>query len=71
MSETKWFVRASTQTHRACVLDGDGKMVGEPAFAHGGEGLLGLSDWLAPSASGTAGSVGVAIETPAAQWRRA
>ena len=65
-SGTKWFagVDWGTRTHQACVLDGDGKVVGERAFAHGGEGLSGLSDWLASFASGAAGSVGVAIETP-------
>lgn len=62
----KWFagVDWGTQTHQACVLDGAGEVAGEQAFAHGGEGLSGLADWLASFAGGEAGSVGVAIETP-------
>ena len=62
----KWFagVDWGTRTHQACVLDWSGKAVGERAFAHGGEGLSALSDWLASFADGDAGAVGVALETP-------
>ena len=66
MDGAKWFagVDWGTRTHQACVLDWSGKAVGEGAFAHGGEGLSALSDWLASFADGDAGAVGVALETP-------
>ena len=61
----KWHagVDWGVETHQACVLDGDGEVVGERAFAHGGEGLSALADWLLAFA-GEAGAVDVAIETP-------
>lgn len=63
--EAKWFagVDWGVETHHACVLDGDGEVAGERAFAHGGEGLSALAEWLLAFA-GEAEAVGVAIETP-------
>ena len=63
--ETKWFagVDWGVETHQACVLDAAGEVVGERAFAHGGEGLSALADWLLGFA-GEASAAAVAIETP-------
>ena len=64
-----WFagVDWGSQKHQACVLDAVGKVLGERAFEHGGQGLAEMADWLLSFASGEAGEageVGVAIETP-------
>ena len=64
-----WFagVDWGSQQHQACVLDAVGKVLGERAFEHGGQGLAEMADWLLSFASGEAGEageVGVAIETP-------
>ena len=61
-----WFagVDWGSQTHQACVLDTTGKVLGERAFEHGGQGLSDMADWLCSFAAGEAGAVGVAVETP-------
>ena len=64
-----WFagVDWGSQKHQACVLDAVGKVLGERAFEHGGQGLAEMADWLLSFAAGEAGEVGevgVAIETP-------
>jgi hypothetical protein len=46
-----------------CVLDAQGNIVGEREFAHGGEGLAELGDWLL-SIAGAANTVAVGIEVP-------
>ena len=33
-----------TQTHQVAVVDADGKILGERAFAHNGEGLAAMAD---------------------------
>ena len=61
-----WFagVDWGFQKHQACVLDAAGKVLGEREFEHGGAGLSQMADWLLSFATGDAGEVGVAIETP-------
>ena len=61
----RWFagVDWGSATHRACLLDEVGTVVGERAFAHGGAGLAALCDWLMAMA-GDPGTVAVAIEVP-------
>ena len=61
-----WFagVDWGSQKHQACVLDAVGKVLGERSFEHGGAGLSQMADWLLSFATGDAGEVGVAIETP-------
>ena len=46
------------------MLDADGKVLGEREFEHSGAGLTQMADWLLSFATGDAGEVGVAIETP-------
>ena len=53
-----------SQTHQACVIDVAGKLLGERAFEHGGQGLSEMADWVVSFAAGAADQVGVAIETP-------
>ena len=64
--ELTWFVGVDwgSQTHQACVSDVAGKLLGERAFEHGGQGLSEMADWLLSFAAGKAEQVGVAIETP-------
>ena len=52
-----------SERHQACVVDAQGNIVGERAFAHSGEGLAALCDWLL-SIAGAANTVAVAIEVP-------
>ena len=53
-----------SQQHQVCVLDADGKVLGERVFEHGGAGLSELADWLLSFTAGEAGGIGVAVETP-------
>ena len=64
--ELAWFVGVDwgSQTHQTCVSDVAGKLLGERAFEHGGQGLSEMADWLLSFAAGKAEQVGVAIETP-------
>ena len=51
-----------TQTHQVAVVDADGEILGERAFAHNGEGLAAMADWiLGRSPDGRAAA---AIEKP-------
>ena len=62
----EWFagVDWGSRKHQACVLDAAGEVLGEREFEHGGAGLSQMADWLLSFATGDAGDVGVAIETP-------
>ncbi len=62
----EWFagVDWGSQRHHVCVLDAEGKVLGERAFEHGGAGLSAMADWLLSLTAGQAGEVGVALETP-------
>ena len=64
--ELAWFVGVDwgSQTHQACVSDVAGKLLGERAFEHGGQGLSEMADWILSFTAGKAEQVGVAIETP-------
>ena len=53
-----------SQTHQACVLNADGEVLGERAFAHSGKGLGQLIQWMLKCAGCDAGQVSVAIEVP-------
>src|SRR5215468_9609760 len=46
--DVEWFagVDWASQEHRVCLVDADGKIVGERGFAHGGAGLAELCAWL-------------------------
>ena len=60
-----WFagVDWGSERHQVCLLDARGTTVGEREFAHSGEGLAELGNWLLSMASG-ASTVAVAIEVP-------
>ncbi|MGH8310768.1 MAG: sensor histidine kinase, partial [Steroidobacteraceae bacterium] len=47
---------------QVCIVAGDGKIVGERAFAHSGSGLAELCVWLLETTGAEPGSVAVAIE---------
>ncbi len=53
-----------SQSHQVCVLNSEGAVLGERAFAHSGEGLSQLLDWILACAGGVAAQLGVAIEIP-------
>ena len=53
-----------SQSHQVCVLNSEGAVLGERAFAHSGEGLSELLDWILVFAGGLAAQLGVAIEIP-------
>ena len=54
-----WFagVDWGSQKHQVCVLDADGKVLGEREFEHSGAGLTQMADWLLSFATGDAGEV--------------
>ena len=60
-----WFVGVDwgSEQHQACVVDAQGRVVGEREFPHGGKGLADLCDWLL-SICGVADTVAVGIEVP-------
>ena len=67
MSELDWFVGVDwgSASHQACVIDEDGEVRGNRAFAHSGPGLSALAAWIAETVGGAPPeTVGVAIETP-------
>lgn len=66
IEDVHWFVGIdwATQSHRVCLLDGEGRRVGERDFAHDGSGLTQMRDWLFEQTKGASGQIAVAIETP-------
>ena len=53
-----------SQSHQVCILNSEGAVLGERAFAHSGEGLSQLLDWVLAWVGGVAAHLGVAIEIP-------
>ena len=66
IDDVQWFVGIdwATQSHRACLLDVEGRHVSERDFAHNGAGLTELRDWLLDKTKAAPGQIAVAIETP-------
>ena len=66
MSTEQWFVGVdwATEQHQICVLEGDGKVVGERQVAHSGDGIAELCTWLDKLSGGDLESVHAAIEMP-------
>ena len=64
--DIEWFVGFdwASQTHVACLLDRNGRTVGERKVAHGGAELAEFCDWLIAKTGAPPGRIGVAIETP-------
>lgn len=60
-----WFagIDWGAEHHHACLVDAQGRIVGERKFPHGGKGLADLCDWLL-SICGAADAVAVGIEVP-------
>ena len=54
-----------SETHHVCVLNRDGSVRGERAFAHSGKGLSMMANWLRQCTDrAPANEIGVAIEAP-------
>ena len=51
-----------SETHQVCVVDNDGKTMGERAFRHSGAGLPEMTDWLLDTTNTQPHVIGVAIE---------
>ena len=66
INDVKWYVGIdwATQSHCVCLLDAEGKRVGQREFVHGGAGLAELCDWLFEKTQAAPGQIAVAIETP-------
>ena len=62
----RWFVGVdwASETHQVCLLDAEGKILGERAFAHGGAGLAEMAEWLLATTRAVAAVIAVAIEVP-------
>ena len=65
-NDVQWFagIDWASQTHQACLIDADGKIIGERAFAHGGAGLADLCSWLLSTTGAEPATIAVAIEVP-------
>ena len=66
INDIQWFVGIdwATQSHCVCLLDAEGRRVGQREFAHGGAGLAELCGWLLEKTQAAPGQIAVAIETP-------
>ena len=64
--DERWFVGVDwgSEQHQICVLEGDGKVVGERQVAHSGAGIADLCTWLDKLSGGHLESVHAAIEMP-------
>lgn len=63
---TAWFagIDWASREHHVRLIDAAGKDRGEGRFAHGGDGLAAMADWLIRTAGVAAGDINAAIETP-------
>lgn len=61
-----WFVGVdwASETHHVCLLDAQGRKVGERAFRHGGAGLAEMAAWILAQSGAPPEAVEVAIEVP-------
>jgi transposase len=66
VDDVQWLVGIdwATQSHCVCLLDAEGRRVGQREFAHSGAGLTDLRDWLLEKTKAAPGQIAVAIETP-------
>lgn len=62
----QWFagIDWAIDAHQVCLIDAAGNIVGERAFAHGGDGLAALCEWLLQSTGADPGAIAIAIEMP-------
>lgn len=65
-NQQQWFVGVdwATEEHVVCVIDDVGKLVGERAFRHSGEGLAMMCTWLLEKTGAAPEALHVAIEVP-------
>jgi transposase len=65
MKEIEFFVGFdwASKSHAACLLDRNGKVIGERTIDHDGRSLSQFYDWLLAAASAAAEGIAVAIET--------
>ena len=57
-------IDCGSETHQVCVVDSDGKTMGERAFRHSGAGLAEMTDWLLGTTNTQSHAIAVAIEVP-------
>ncbi|MBV8413217.1 MAG: IS110 family transposase [Alphaproteobacteria bacterium] len=64
--DPQWFagIDWASEAHQVCLVDINGKVVGERSFAHGGAGLEELCRWLASMTQAVPAIIAVAIEVP-------
>src|ERR1700681_2878129 len=64
--DARWFVGIdwASETHQVCLVDADGKVVGERAFAHGGAGLAEMCTWLVGMTPAEPAGIAVGSEVP-------
>ena len=64
--DARWFagIDWARQTHQVCLIDADGKMIGERAFANGRAGFADLCAWLLSMTGAEPAAMAVAIEVP-------
>jgi len=65
--QARWYAGVDWGSENHCVFltDGEGRKIGERTFAHGGEGLAAMADFLmAASGAAEPGQIHVAIEVP-------
>jgi len=62
----RWFVGVdwASSKHDVTLTDDGGKIIGRRIFAHSGDGLRQMADWLVCESGALAGDIHVAIETP-------
>lgn len=53
-----------SEFHQVCVIDQAGSILGEQSFAHGGEGLGEMVQWILEVSRSASQQIGVAIEIP-------
>ena len=53
-----------SDVHQVCVIDSEGRVLGERAFRHGGAGLAEMADWLLATTKAEPQVIGIAIEVP-------
>ena len=70
--DIEWFVGFdwASQIHVACLLDRNGRVVGERELKHAGAELAEFCDWLIAKTAAPPARIGVAIETPTGRsWK--
>src|SRR5438552_1690502 len=62
----QWFagIDWGSREHQACVMEAGGKVLGRRKFAHGGDGLAALCDWLLRLTGAPPAAIVVVIEVP-------